>query len=238
MNSKMKIKGLGEDLLSISEARIDPQLSAEFIKPFHGTTTLAFVFQDGMVIAVDSRATSGSYIASQSVNKVIEINKYLLGTMAGGAADCFYWEKLMGLHAKRHELAYGKRITAAAASMYLSNRVYRYKGYGLSMGTMICGWDDDAPGLYYVDDDGRRIEGKMFSVGSGSTVAHGVLSTGYSYEMSKEDALNLGRSAIFHAAHRDAYSGGVINLYFMDKNGWVKEGSYDVSDLYDELIQQ
>lgn len=30
-------------------------------------------------------------IASGTVKKVIEINKYLLGTMAGGAADCQYW---------------------------------------------------------------------------------------------------------------------------------------------------
>lgn len=30
-------------------------------------------------------------VASGTVKKVIEINKYLLGTMAGGAADCQYW---------------------------------------------------------------------------------------------------------------------------------------------------
>lgn len=30
-------------------------------------------------------------IASGTVKKVIEINPYLLGTMAGGAADCQYW---------------------------------------------------------------------------------------------------------------------------------------------------
>ena len=29
----------------------------------------------------------------------------------------------------------------AAASKLLANIVYGYKGYGLSMGTMICGWD-------------------------------------------------------------------------------------------------
>ena len=30
-------------------------------------------------------------IASGTVKKVLEINPYLLGTMAGGAADCQYW---------------------------------------------------------------------------------------------------------------------------------------------------
>jgi len=62
----------------------------------HGTTTLGFVFQHGVLIAVDSRSTMGSYIASQSVKKVIEINPYLLGTMAGGAADCSFLGKRVG----------------------------------------------------------------------------------------------------------------------------------------------
>jgi hypothetical protein len=34
--------------------------------------------------------------ASQTVKKVIEINPYLLGTMAGGAADCQFWERDLG----------------------------------------------------------------------------------------------------------------------------------------------
>ncbi|MAD86359.1 MAG: hypothetical protein CL912_25660 [Deltaproteobacteria bacterium] len=56
------------------------------IKIAHGTTTLAFRFQGGIIVATDSRATAGNWIASQTVKKVIEINSCLLGTMAGGAA--------------------------------------------------------------------------------------------------------------------------------------------------------
>lgn len=217
----------------------EPAVSQEFIKnnmePVHGTTTLAFTFKEGMIIAVDSRATSGSYIASQSVNKVIEVNRHLLGTMAGGAADCFYWEKKMGLYAKQYEIRSGKRITAAHASHYLSNCVKQYKGYGLSMGTMICGYDEDGPKIYMVDDEGRRIENNLFSVGSGSTIAHGVLSSRYSHDLSKEEAIQLGKDAIYCAGHRDAYSGGTVNVYFMDKNGWVKIGRWDFNTIRDEL---
>ena len=32
------------------------------IKMNHGTTTLSFIFQGGIIVAVDSRATAGSYI--------------------------------------------------------------------------------------------------------------------------------------------------------------------------------
>jgi hypothetical protein len=42
------------------------------------------------------RAVSGGmYIGSGKVKKIIEINKHLLGTMAGGAADCQYWERVL-----------------------------------------------------------------------------------------------------------------------------------------------
>jgi 20S proteasome subunit beta 5 len=115
------------------------------IKIQHGTTTLAFRFKGGIIVAVDSRATAGSYIASGTVKKVIEINKYLLGTMAGGAADCQYWETYLGIQCRLHELRNRERISVAAASKYLSNLVYSYKGGGLSMGTMICGWDKTGP---------------------------------------------------------------------------------------------
>ena len=37
----------------------------------------------------------GMYIGSGNVKKIIEINKHLLGTMAGGAADCQYWERVL-----------------------------------------------------------------------------------------------------------------------------------------------
>lgn len=99
----------------------------------HGTTTLAFRFNHGIIVAVDSRATAGSYIASQTVKKVIEINPYLLGTMAGGAADCSYWERYLGQQCRLYELKNKERISVAAASKILSNIVYSYKGMGLSM---------------------------------------------------------------------------------------------------------
>lgn len=53
-----------------------------------GTTTLGFRFNGGIILACDSRASMGQFIASEDVWKIIEINPYLCGTMAGGAADC------------------------------------------------------------------------------------------------------------------------------------------------------
>ncbi len=106
----------------------------------------------------------GAYIASGTVKKVIEINPFLLGTMAGGAADCSFWERNLGMQCRLYELPNKKRITVAAASKLLANTMNSYRGYGMSMGTMITGWDETGPQLYYVDDDGTRLHGRYFSL--------------------------------------------------------------------------
>jgi hypothetical protein len=84
--------------------------------------------------------------------------------MAGGAADCAYWERNLGMQCRLFELRNKERISVAAASKLLANTLYSYRGYGLSVGTMIAGWDKTGPQLYYVDNDGAF---SCFSWGAG-----------------------------------------------------------------------
>ncbi|KAJ7587397.1 proteasome component pts1 [Mycena floridula] len=200
----------------------------------HGTTTLAFRYKGGVIVAVDSRATAGSYVASGTVKKVIEINPYLLGTMADTAADCQYWETYLGMHCHLHELRNRERISVSAASKYLSNLVYSYKGILLAQGTMICGGNKTGPTIYYVDSDGSRLKGDLFSVGSGSTFAYGVLDQGYHWDLTDEEAHELGRRSIYAAGHRDAFTGNSCNLYHIKEDGWHFVGNYDIAKLHDE----
>jgi len=208
------------------------QGAEKHIKMVHGTTTLAFKYKKGVVVAVDSRASAGAYIASQTVKKVIEINPFLLGTMAGGAADCSYWERYLGMRCRLFELDHKERISVAGASKILSNITYQYKNYGLSMGTMICGWDKTGPQIFYVDSDGQRMPGSLFSVGSGSTFAYGVLDTGYKFDMETDEAFDLAERAIFAATHRDAYSGGTVRIYHITEAGWARIRETDSMELY------
>ncbi|KZZ90705.1 proteasome component PRE2 [Ascosphaera apis ARSEF 7405] len=203
------------------------------IKLAHGTTTLAFRFKEGIIVATDSRASAGDWIASQTVKKVIPINTHLLGTMAGGAADCQYWLAYLGMQCRLYELRNKRRITVAAASKILANIVYNYKGMGLSMGTMCAGMTpQEGPALYYVDSDGTRMAGNLFCVGSGQTFAYGVLDANYRYDLSVEEALELGSRSILAATHRDAFSGGHINLYHVKESGWEHHGFKDTNPIF------
>jgi len=204
----------------------------------HGTTTLAFKYNGGVIIAVDSRATGGMYIFSGNVKKIIPITRYLMGTMAGGAADCMYWERVLSKQCRLYELRNKQRISVAAASKLLSNICFQYKGYGLSMGTMIAGWDKKGPGLYYVDSDGTRTDGKVFSVGSGSIYAYGVLDDGYRQDLTDKEAYDLGQRAIYHATFRDAASGGVIRVVHMKEDGYKIISEEDCMSLHYKYAEE
>lgn len=82
------------------------------------------------------------------------------------------------------------------------------------------------PALYYVDSDGTRLKGDLFSVGSGSTFAYGVLDQGYRWDLPDEEAQELGRRSIYAAGHRDAFSGNTVNLYHVKEHGWEFVGMF------------
>lgn len=58
-----------------------------------------------------------------------------------GLRTTILWYDFYSHFSRIHELRNKERISVAAASKLLANIVYGYKGYGLSMGTMVCGWD-------------------------------------------------------------------------------------------------
>jgi 20S proteasome subunit beta 5 len=151
--------------------------------------------------------------------------------MAGGAADCSFWIRYLRSEAKAHQLLNdGQGISVARASRILSNYLYENRGMNLSVGTMIMGYHPrDGFEIYYCDNTGVRIKGDMFSVGSGSTFALGILDTERRYDMTEEEAVTLGIKAIRHATLRDAMSGGYIGVYLITKQGWKKVFSEDLA---------
>eukprot|EP00977_Amphora_coffeiformis_P029925 scaffold43533_cov153-Amphora_coffeaeformis.AAC.2 len=200
---------------------------------FHGTTTISFKYQGGIVAAVDSRASLGSYVGSKTTQKVLPINKAMLGTMAGGAADCMFWIRRLAAEAAFHEVSYEKPMSVVRASRLLANSLYQNRAAGLSIGTMIMGFDGEhsLPRIFYVDNTGTRIEGDMFAVGSGSTYAQGILDTERRYDMTDEEAISLGLKAIRHATFRDAGSGGFINVYLIRADGWIHVFRHDIASI-------
>ena len=80
-NSQLMLPPFPQPSLNLGNALVDDSGREIPMNFDHGTTTLGFKYKGGVVLAVDSRATGGMYIGSGSVRKIIEINKFLLGTI-------------------------------------------------------------------------------------------------------------------------------------------------------------
>lgn len=200
----------------------------------HGTTTVGFVYQGGIILCVDSRATSGKLIGSQSIHKVVQVNQYIMGTTAGGAADCTYWHRALTRECRLHELRYKERLPVQSAAKYISNVAAEYKGMGLCMGMMLAGWSPEGPSLVYVDSNGLRIHGKLFAVGSGAPNALGILDSDYRLDLSDNEAYDLAFLAVYHATMTDIFSGGVVRLYHMDQGNWRNVANKDCQELHEQ----
>jgi 20S proteasome subunit beta 5 len=44
--------------------------------------------------------------------------------------------------------------------------------------------------------------------------------------------MELGSRSILAATHKDTYSGGFINLYYVKEDGWVKHGFNDTNPMF------
>ena len=197
-----------------------------------GTTTLSMKVKDALVLTVDSRATQGDYISTQSVTKYIPITSNIVGTIAGTAADCQYWLRVLGKECRLYELRNNCKISVAAASQLLASMLYEYRDMDLGTYSMICGYDESGPHIYSIEAGGSRVEMNMFSLGSGSMFALSIADREYRYDMTTEEAVDLGRRAVFHATHRDCGSGGIISVVVIDKDGWRCVSRDDNTDLY------
>jgi len=242
-NSIFTFRGGGDLFSPQTDERHSPNTSTPPQTPplefSHGTTTLSFLFSNGIVAAVDSRASIGNFVGSKTTQKVLPINRHIVGTMAGGAADCSFWIRRLQAEARLHELTEGKGMTVARASRILADCLYANKGLDLSVGTMIMGFDDECgPSIYYVDNTGMRTRGELFAVGSGSTFALGVLDTERREDMDEGEAVALGIKAIRHATFRDAYSGGYIAVYVITSEGWRKVFSEDLALTAEERVRK
>lgn len=58
-----------------------------------------------------------------------------------------------------------------------------------------------------------------------------MLDQGYKWDLTDEEAHELGRRSIYAAGHRDAFSGNTVNLYHVQQDGWKFIGQYFVTEI-------
>lgn len=254
----------------------------------HGTTTLAFVFQGGVLAAADTRSSCSGLVACPASQKILPIHSHLVGTTSGTSADCALWKRILSRELRLYQLRHGRRLSTSGAAKLLSHMLHPFKGTELCVAATLCGWDggevdgcdDDGdtkvglsgctdatkrlgksadtflneislsktnlqssstsqqkisfsgPSLCYVCSDGTRLQGTLFSVGSGSPYAYSILDQGVKWGLTVDEATSIAREAVYRATHRDAYSGNNVDIYHISSKGWTRRRREDLKEEY------
>ena len=192
------------------------------IGEYKGTTTVAAVCNDGVIMATDTRATMGNYVASKHAKKVYQITDQLAMTIAGGVAAAQRVVDILKVNAKLYNLEKGRPMPVAAAAMLVSNILFsnREVGAPLPLQALIGGVDLTGPHVYNLDPYGSLTEEKMVSTGSGSPFAYGVLEDRYKEGSTIAEMMPIVVKAVDSAMKRDVASGDNFDVAVITSDGF------------------
>ena len=208
---------------------------AEHIKK--GTTTCALTCKDGVVLAADTRASAGFFIADKHVMKIQKIDRHIGMTMAGGVADAQNLVDIMRYNANIYRLTDKDPIPIKSAARLCSNVLFNQRYYPFFVQIILAGVDKtkEEGQIYNIDLFGSMTSEKFISTGSGSPVAYGYLETEFKENLTVNDAYKLAIQAIAGAIRRNSGTGDGINVVIIDKDGYrelSKEMKKAVSVVY------
>jgi proteasome beta subunit len=185
-----------------------------------GTTTIGLVCKDGVVLATDTRVTSGFYVAHKKGKKVFPIDDHVAMTMAGVAAHGQNVVEILRVNARLYRFTHGRPIPISATARLAANLLFGARPMSLVLQAIIGGVDDTGPRLYALDPFGSATEEKCFSTGSGSPIAYGLLEAEYSEGLTIDEAIPLAVKAVSAAMKRDIASGDSFDVAVVSKEGY------------------
>jgi proteasome beta subunit len=202
---------------------------AEQIKK--GTTTCALTCSDGVVLAADTRASAGFFIADRHVMKIQKVDRHLGMTIAGGVADAQNLVDIMRYNANIYRISNKELMPVKSASRLCSNVLFNQRYFPYYVQVIVAGYDNKEGGgqIYNIDLFGSITSEKFISTGSGSPVAYGYLEPEFKEGLSVNDAYKIAIRAIAAAIRRNAGTGDSINAVIIDQDGY-RELSKEVKE--------
>jgi proteasome beta subunit len=212
---------------------------AEHIKK--GTTTCALTCNDGVVLAADTRASAGYFIADRHAMKIHKVDRHLGMTIAGGVADAQNLIDIMRYNANIYRLTNKELMPVKSAARVCSNVLFNQRYFPYYVQLILAGVDGDDDNdnndnnnnnnnnnnknakdgqIYNIDLFGSLTSEKFISTGSGSPVAYGYLESEFREGLSVNDAYKTAIQAIAAAIRRNAGTGDNINAVIIDKDGY------------------
>jgi len=225
--------------------RIDP------VSVPHGTTVLALLYNEGVVVAGDRMATEGYSVSERRIEKVHAVDDTSVMAIAGAAGPCMEMIRLFRVELEHYEKLEGVMLSMEGKASKLAAMI---KGnlpmamQGLVVMPIFAGFDKKrgACRIYKYDVAGGQYEETEYhSIGSGSRDARGALKKIFKKDLSRDEAIRIAIEALYDASEGDIATGGpdLIRGIFptvkvIDKNGVFSLPDDDVKVQVNQLLSR
>jgi len=216
-----------------------------------GTTILALIYADGVVIAGDRQATGGFQVGERRVQKVYEVDTHSAIAIAGVAGPCIDMAKLFQTQVEFYEKIEGSHLSLEGKASYLSNMLKSNLPLalqGLIVIPIFAGYDlkENIGRIFKYDITGGRYEQvDYYAEGSGGKDARSALKKLYRPEMKSSEALHAVLHALWDAADEDVGTAGpdfLRNIYpivrIIDQSGITEVSPETIKSFYTDLFQR
>lgn len=186
-----------------------------------GTSIMAVVFKDGVILGADSRTTTGAYIANRVTDKLTQIHDTIYCCRSGSAADTQAVADIVKYHLQVYgsQLPVGEKPATKVAANVFQEICYNNKD-NLTAGIICAGYDDKNKGSVYLIPIGGSIHQQDYAIaGSGSAFIYGWCNENFKPDMEKEQCVDFIKTALSEAIKWDGSSGGVIRMVILTKSG-------------------
>ncbi|HET8593751.1 MAG TPA: proteasome subunit beta [Intrasporangium sp.] len=180
----------------------------------HGTTIVSLLFEGGVIMAGDRRATMGNLIANRDMQKVFAADEYSVVGIAGTAGLAVELVRLYQVELEHYEKIEGMIMSLEGKANRLASMIRGNLGLamqGLAVVPVYAGYDleTDAGRIYSYDvTGGCYTEGGHHSTGSGSLFARGALKKLWQPGLSEDRGIEVAIEALYDAADDDSATGG------------------------------
>ncbi|KAF1818721.1 proteasome core particle subunit beta 2 [Dissoconium aciculare CBS 342.82] len=176
-----------------------------------GTTIVGCLYDGGVVIAADTRATSGPIVADKNCEKLHYIAPQIWCAGAGTAADTEFTTALISSNLELHALSTGRKPRVVTVMTMLKQHLFRYQGH-IGAYLVVAGCDPTGSHLFTVHAHGSTDKLPYVTMGSGSLAAMSVFESTWKKDLTEDEAVKLCADAIQAGIWNDLGSGSNVDV--------------------------
>ncbi|KAI8548377.1 hypothetical protein RHMOL_Rhmol07G0269500 [Rhododendron molle] len=205
---------------SFDHCRRNAMLSDKGLKPPSflktGTTIVGLIFQDGVILGADTRATEGPIVADKNCEKIhyMAPNIYCCG--AGTAADTEAVTDTVSSQLQLHRYHTSRESRVVTALSLLKSHLFSYQGH-VSAALVLGGVDVTGPHLHTIYPHGSTDTLPFATMGSGSLAAMAVFESKYREGLARDEGIKLVTEAICSGIFNDLGSGSNVDVCVITK---------------------